>query len=90
MYFTAQSLTLMTTDPLCFVAGSKDWQFMNKWHYMDAYTAFKTMYPRIATGTPFDPWRAVEGDNNGYQRISSGENKMELKPLYLELADTSE
>lgn len=38
------------------------WTDGDEWHYVNAYKAFKEMYPRISTGSPLDPWRLVHGD----------------------------
>lgn len=49
-----------------FLSGYKaeDWTDRDDWHYIKAYKTFKEMYPRIATGSPMDPWRVVRGDNH--------------------------
>ena len=39
-----------------------------------AFEVFKEMYPRISTGSPRDPWRAVKGD-----KIKK--TSLELEPL---------
>lgn len=48
------------------------------------------MYPRIATGNPLDPWRAVEGDEKRTQQEKPKQKKSqnpwewkELQPLNL-------
>ncbi|CAH3019431.1 unnamed protein product, partial [Porites evermanni] len=50
------------------------------WYYTRAYEDFKNMYPRISTGSPFDPWRMVEGDHHD-KRTDSVSCGDELKPL---------
>ena len=50
------------------------------WYFTRAYEDFKNMYPRISTGSPFDPWRMVEGDHHD-KRTDSVSCGDELKPL---------
>ena len=56
------------------------WSKGGGWYYTRAYEDFKNMYPRISTGSPFDPWRMVEGDHHG-KRTYSVSCRDELKPL---------
>lgn len=70
----------MKTD--WFFSGSEDWKYGDKWHYMKAFEAFKEMYPRISTGRPLDPWRAVQKDEKGSQlKITKTWQEIELAPL---------
>ena len=67
-----------------------DWTSGDKWHYIKAYEAFKQMYPRMPSGSPLHPWRAMQGDGKqtsqrlilpaaSSQKTSSTD---EMKPLY--------
>lgn len=70
----------MKTD--CFFSGSKDWEYGDKWHYKKAFEAFKEMYPRISTGSPLDPWRAMQKDEKGNQlKVTKTWQEIELEPL---------
>ncbi|KAL9970629.1 hypothetical protein ACROYT_G023039 [Oculina patagonica] len=60
--------------------GHKDWKCGDEWHYVKAFEAFKRMYPRISTGNPLDPWRAVRGDEKGNQEKTR--NPWETKELW--------
>ncbi|KAL9970963.1 hypothetical protein ACROYT_G023433 [Oculina patagonica] len=62
--------------------GADDWKCGDEWHYIKAFEAFKRMYPRISTGSPLDPWRAVQGDNKGNQKKTKNPWEVrDLRPL---------
>lgn len=80
IYSNSYNKSHMKTD--FFFSGSEDWKYGDEWHYIKAFEAFKKMYPRISTGRPLDPWRAVQRDVKGTQMKSTKPwQDTELEPL---------